>query len=160
MGATPFAEVGKQFKGTNIYIKEMRLLTRAEEVSAAYGLRDPGEVVINGSGQGYAFLRAAFVKSQKGSSDNAKQNFYGAKETAQTFRIKATFSNNKILAACTKPELDPMCQSEKVSGSEVSGSYIPESGTTSYVAGCSGNDGYLYSCNVYHPDFPITDCVE
>jgi hypothetical protein len=160
MGATPFAEVGKQFKGTNVYIKEMRLLTRDEEFEPSFKLREAGEVIINNSGRGYAFLRVVVVLFKKGSSDSSKQNFYGAKDTAKIFRIKGVFSNNKILASCDKDDLQPMCDAETPSGANNYKEYVPADESMSPMEGCSGGHGYLLGCNVYHQDYPITDCVE
>gem|GEM_PF-3861414 len=53
-----------------------------------------------------------------------------------------------------------MCEAEKISGSVVKGDYVPSDGSPSPMTGCAGSVGYLYSCSIYHPDFPITDCVE
>jgi hypothetical protein len=105
----PFAVVGQKFKNYNVYIKEMRLLTRPEEIDV--GKREVGQTPMNyTTGLGYGYLKITFAKHVGDvNQTDTKQNFFGAKETAVIFPIKGYFYDEEKITGSSEDAMKTEC---------------------------------------------------
>jgi prepilin-type N-terminal cleavage/methylation domain-containing protein len=103
----PLARIGNvKFQNFNVYIKEMRLLTRAEEVSMGIN-----NVISTVDGFGRATFKITFVKNI-GAIDPAStsREFFGGKETVQYVTIHGYFYDENIIETTVEEHLNTVCE--------------------------------------------------
>ncbi len=173
MSQTPFALSGVKFKTYNVYIKEMALLTRAEEIS--FGQRDAGTKPIASytTGLGTGYLRVVFAKNVGIVSDkNQTHNFFGAKETATIFQINGYFydvevvkhnDENKLIDSCRKKAQDNGVNCNGAVGEPCNLRKLNEDAdmsTTDHIVDAqSGMTLYLGECKYFRDDSPFMGCM-
>jgi hypothetical protein len=110
MSQPPFAVIGQKFKNYNVYIKDMRLLTRPEEID--YGKRQVGQTPMNYTdGLGYGYLKINFIKHIGDiNQTDLKQNFFGGKETQVIFAIKGYFYDEVNISGYDTNDMTNRCQ--------------------------------------------------
>lgn len=166
----PFAVIGQKFKGYNVFIKEMRLLTRPDEIQ--FGKREVGQNPMSyTTGVGYGYLKIIFIK-QPGdiTQTNTKQNFFGAKETAIIFPIKGLFYDYALITAEQPDQLLGQCYSKAFDdGVTCTGaanepcSYkhkYKADGTTHDTVSNNSVISYLGECKYYRDESPLQSCFE
>lgn len=169
MNQKPFAEVGAKFKTFNILIKDMHLLSRAEEVSA--GQRDSSTQPISSftTGSGYTYLKVTLAKHLGQTNQNSPQKFYGSKETAIFFPIKANFYDLEVVKHTDDTKLDEACWSKAsilgvpcngTAGERCATIPIDEDGNgTDYVVDqTTGARLFLAECRIFRDDSPLMEC--
>lgn len=171
MSQKPFAEVGVKFKTYNVYIKEMYLLTRPEEVAAQQRDASSNPISSYTTGAGFGYLRVTFVKQVGAVNDqNKSHNFYGAKESAITFPVKGFFYDMEIVKHNDETKLDQACWAKASSqgiscngtpGERCATIPIDEDGNgTDYIVDQStGAKLYLAECRYFRDDSPFMECA-
>jgi type II secretory pathway pseudopilin PulG len=165
-----FAETGTKFKSTGLFIKEMRLLTRAEEVSGSYRNATVSAITNYSTGAGLTHLKVVLVE-QLGVIKDPKQpeKFYKSKETDLIFPIQGFFYDVKIVTHNNKEKLHEACLANASSldltclGAEKERCVtlpIDEDGNgTDYVVDPkTGSKSYLAECRYFKDDSPMMEC--
>ena len=171
MSQTPFALTGVKFKTFNVYIKEMALLTRSEEITFNQRIITQKPISSYTTGSGFGYLRVVFVKNVGViSNTNKTQNFYGAKETATVFPIKGYFYDVEVVKHNVEEKLQESCwakaqlQGVSCNGSpnepcsiaaiDVDGVF----GTDFIIDSSTGTKLYLGECKYFRDDSPFMSC--
>ena len=157
-----FAEVGNvKFQNFNVYIKEMRLLTRAEEASLGRNY-----TVSKTNGFGSASLKITFVKNVGNiNPTSTTQQFFGGKETVQYLTIFGYFYDFDNVYSPDISQLRQRCIDLGTTfGLSCAG--FPDSsgcwyGEESLAADFTMSDGtmaYHAACKFYREESPIKKC--
>lgn len=165
-----FAETGMKFKSTSLFIKEMRILTRAEEVSGTFRNATVNPISSFSTGAGSIHLKVVLVE-QLGLIKDPKQpqKVYESKETDLIFPIQGFFYNVKIVTHNIKENLQEACWANGSSlgltcvGDEKERCVtlpIDEDGNgTDYVVDPkTGSKSYLAECRYFKDDSPLMEC--
>jgi prepilin-type N-terminal cleavage/methylation domain-containing protein len=157
-----FAEVGNvKFQNFNVYIKEMRLLTRAEEVSLG-----KTHTVSKTDGYGSATLKITFVKNPGAiGATSTPQQFFGGKETVQYLTIFGYFYDFNYVFSTVQTELRTLCTNLAAVVSITcdfsnpdSGCWYGEESTTKDYQLSDGTMVYKASCKFYRDESPLKKC--
>jgi hypothetical protein len=169
MSQTPFALIGVKFKTFNVYIKEMALLTRAEEITFKQRAATANPIASYITGSGFGYLRVVFVKNVGVVSDtNQTHNFYGAKETATIFPIKGFFYDVEVVKHNVEEKLQDSCWAKAAmqgvscngtTGERCSTVPIDVDGTvgTDFITD-AGTKLFLAECRYFRDDSPFMSC--
>jgi hypothetical protein len=165
-----FAETGTQFKNTDLFIKEMRLLTRAEEVAGKFRGEAIRPISSFSTGSGSVHLKVVLVE-QLGLIRDVKnpQKTYQSKETDLIFPVQGFFYDVKIVTHHLKEKLEEACRANASSlGWNCLGAQktrcltlpIDEDGNgTDYVVDPkTGSKSYMAECRYFKDDSPMMEC--
>ena len=167
----PFAETGTKFQSYNVYIKEMRLLSRAEEITAGLRVATTNPISSFTTGASVSYLKVVMVKHLGVISDRANpQKFYGSKEAVETFPVNGFFFDTKIVTHSDPTKLKEACWANAATlGISCSGADqercamfpIDEDGDgPDYVVDAkTGAKVHLAECRYFRDDSPLMECA-
>ncbi len=148
----PFAEVGKKFGNTSLYIREMTPMSPAS-AKAANLIKNNSYFCRDYQGICTVWLR---VKLEKQGA------VFGGKDIYFYNFMKGKFANTQMISECTYDEVIDYCKS--LAALENSGfSIIPDdpTDTSANIAknDCPGNSGKLVKCSIFADELPLIECL-
>ena len=162
----PFATIGEvKFQNYNVYIKEMKLLSRAEQLLID---KNPAPVDFqNGAGSG--ILKITFVRNVgEVSASNTSHNFFGGKEKVEYLPIYGYFYDSENLYASTPDnnQFKTLCESAAandgvtcdLSSLNPPCAVTPVSPTPDYLLG-NATGMYYALCKYFRSDSPLRSCI-
>lgn len=165
-----FAETGTKFKSTGLFIKEMRLLTRSEEVAGTFRGSTIPPISSFSTGAGTAHVKVVLVE-QLGLIRDPKnpQKLYESKTTDLIFPIQGFFYDVKIVTHPMKEKLEEACKANAASlGLSCTG--IEKNRCTTHPIDEDGNGVdylvdpktgskiFLAECRYFKDDSPMMEC--
>lgn len=158
-----FLITGERFRSYNVYVKSIRMLSRAEQTQPSRNITDAG---IGTDGVGYAYLEVTFSRGAKELSGQ-QQSFYGGKDVKIVFPIRAVFAEHSLFAGCQKDATLPNKCKQKATTLGAADSYTnnfimdetnPSEPKVFDITGCGSPGGYMLECNIYKDSFPVASC--